>query len=97
MRNVGGQGHGEQVVLGRDRQAQLALHIAQQARRELQLRDINVAIHPVDALHFKHHMIGEDPRIIFLHYYGTGPAETLAQGFRAALDELGKHGAAMRM
>ena len=23
------------------------------------------------------HMIGEDPRIIFLHYYGTGPAATL--------------------
>jgi hypothetical protein len=43
----------------------------------------------VVALH--HHMLGEEPRIIFLHYYGTGPAETLARGFRAALDELGKH------
>jgi hypothetical protein len=49
----------------------------------------------VVALH--HHMLGEEPRIIFLHYYGTGGAETLAQGFRAALDELGKHGQAMRM
>ncbi len=44
-----------------------------------------------------HHMLGEEPRIIFLHYYGTGAAETLAQGFRAALDELGKHGQSMRM
>jgi Domain of Unknown Function (DUF1259) len=44
-----------------------------------------------------HHMLGEQPRIIFLHYYGTGPAETLARGFRAALDELGKHGKTMRM
>jgi hypothetical protein len=44
-----------------------------------------------------HHMLGEEPRIIFLHYYGTGPAETLAQGFRAALDELGKHGQSMTM
>jgi hypothetical protein len=49
----------------------------------------------VVALH--HHMLGEEPRIIFLHYYGTGPATALAQGFRAALDELGKHGKSMRM
>ena len=42
----------------------------------------------VVALH--HHMLGEQPRIIFLHYYGRGVATTLAQGFRAALDELGK-------
>ena len=45
---------------GRDRQPQLALHISQHTRRELQLRDINVAIHPVDAPHLKHHMISED-------------------------------------
>ncbi len=43
------------------------------------------------------HMIGEQPRIIFLHYYGTGPASTLAHGFRAALDELGRHGKRMTM
>jgi hypothetical protein len=49
----------------------------------------------VVALHS--HMLGEQPRILFLHYYGTGPAGTLAQGFRAALDELGKHGRAMNM
>jgi hypothetical protein len=49
----------------------------------------------VVALHS--HMIGEEPRILFLHYYGTGPAETLARGFRAALDELGKHGRSLRM
>jgi Domain of Unknown Function (DUF1259) len=49
----------------------------------------------VVALH--HHMLGEEPRILFLHYYGTGPAETLARGFRTALDELGKHGRSMRM
>lgn len=44
----------------------------------------------VVALH--HHMIGETPRMTFLHYYGSGPALTLAQGFRSALDELGKYG-----
>lgn len=37
-------------------------------------------------------MTNERPMIIFLHYWGTGPAETLAAGFRVALDELGKHG-----
>lgn len=49
----------------------------------------------VVALH--HHMLGDDPRIIFLHYYGVGAAEKLAVGFRAALDELGKHGKGMKM
>ena len=32
------------------------------------------------------------PMIIFLHDWGTGPAETLAIGFKAAVNELGKHG-----
>ncbi len=42
----------------------------------------------VVALH--HHMIGTQPMIIFLDYWGKGPVETLAMGFKAALDELGK-------
>ena len=33
-----------------------------------------------------HHMTGEQPRILFLHYWGIGPVESLAQGLRAALD-----------
>lgn len=37
-----------------------------------------------------HHMTGVDPVVIFLHYYGTGPAAKLAQGVRAAVDLLGK-------
>lgn len=37
-----------------------------------------------------HHMTSTTPAIYFLHYYGTGPAGTLARGFRAALDVLGK-------
>jgi len=32
------------------------------------------------------HMAGEQPRILFLHYWGIGPAESLAQGLRAALN-----------
>lgn len=40
------------------------------------------------ALH--HHMLGDSPRTIFLHYYGRGKSEELAKGFRAALDILGR-------
>jgi hypothetical protein len=35
-------------------------------------------------------MTGDRPLVIFLHYWGRGPAEKLAVGFKAALDELGK-------
>lgn len=37
-----------------------------------------------------HHMLGEQPRTVFLHYYGRGPTVELAHGFRAAMDQLGK-------
>jgi hypothetical protein len=40
------------------------------------------------------HMTTTRPTIYFLHYWGTGPAEKLATGFRAALDQLGKGHAA---
>jgi uncharacterized protein DUF1259 len=36
------------------------------------------------------HMSGEQPRILFLHYWGVGPAESLARGLRTALDVTGK-------
>ena len=42
----------------------------------------------VVAIH--HHMTGTQPTIYFLHYWGTGPADKLAGGFKAALNELGK-------
>lgn len=42
----------------------------------------------VVALH--NHMVHEQPRIYFLHYWGVGNAEQLAKGLRAALDETGK-------
>jgi hypothetical protein len=42
----------------------------------------------VVAIH--HHMTGEKPLVVFLHYWGKGPAEKLATGFKSALDELGK-------
>jgi len=35
------------------------------------------------------HMIGDEPRIVFLHYWGVGRTEDLAKGLRAALDRTG--------
>jgi hypothetical protein len=48
----------------------------------------------LDVVAIHHHMTNERPMIIFLHYWGTGSAEQLATGFKAAVNELGKHGAA---
>jgi hypothetical protein len=42
----------------------------------------------VVALH--NHMVQEQPRIFFLHYWGIGNAEKLARGLRAALEQTGK-------
>ncbi|HVH55787.1 MAG TPA: DUF1259 domain-containing protein [Vicinamibacterales bacterium] len=47
----------------------------------------------LDVVSIHHHMTQTQPTIFFLHYWGTGPAEKLATGFKAALAELGKRGA----
>jgi hypothetical protein len=36
------------------------------------------------------HMTGEQPRIMFLHFWGVGPTEELAKGIKAALDTQAK-------
>ena len=47
--------------------------------KALRQADINiVAIH--------NHMTGENPRVMFLHFWGIGPTEQLAKGIRSALD-----------
>ena len=51
--------------------------------RSLRANGINVV-----AIH--HHMTDVKPVVIFLHYYGTGPAAKLAQAVRGAVDLLGK-------
>ena len=51
--------------------------------KALRANELNVV-----AIH--HHMTGTQPTIYFLHYWGTGPAVKLADGFKAALNELGK-------
>ncbi len=48
----------------------------------------------LDVVAIHHHMTGDRPVVIFLHYWGRGPAEKLATGFKSALDELGKGAAA---
>ena len=42
--------------------------------------------HGLEVVAIHHHMIGSKPTLIFLHYWGKGPAVQLAKGFRAALD-----------
>lgn len=34
-------------------------------------------------------MLGEKPRILYVHYWGTGSIDKLAQGLRSALDKIG--------
>jgi protein-tyrosine-phosphatase len=46
--------------------------------------------HGIDIVAIHHHMTDVKPMVIFLHYYGTGPATKLAEGVRAAVDLLGK-------
>jgi len=45
----------------------------------------------LDVVAIHHHMTSDRPVVIFLHYWGTGPAEKLATTFKAAVNELGKH------
>ncbi|PWU02052.1 MAG: hypothetical protein C5B51_21690 [Terriglobia bacterium] len=47
----------------------------------------------VDVVAIHQHMIGTQPQVIFLHYWGKGPADKLAAAFKAALDQTGKGGA----
>jgi Domain of Unknown Function (DUF1259) len=48
--------------------------------------------HNLEVVAVHQHMLEEQPRVIFLHYYGHGPVLALAEGFRAALDQLGSKG-----
>lgn len=74
---------------GSDANAEIAGDVAMLANevtpvlKALRANGLNVV-----AIH--HHMTATEPAIYFLHYWGTGPAEKLASGFKAALNELGK-------
>jgi hypothetical protein len=46
--------------------------------------------HNLEVVAVHNHMLFDEPRMMFLHYYGRGPAAQLAANFRAALNQLGK-------
>ena len=46
--------------------------------------------HDIAVVAIHHHMIGTAPDVIFLHYWGRGPAQKLAAGVRAAVDQLAR-------
>lgn len=48
--------------------------------------------HGIEVVAVHNHMVEEAPRIFFLHYWGVGPADSLARGLRAALNETAKGG-----
>ncbi len=55
-------------------------------------KEVNPVIHALEAgglevVAVHNHMLIEVPRVFFLHYWGTGPAATLAKAVRAAFDE----------
>ena len=49
------------------------------------LKALRAARIHIVAIH--NHMVEEEPRTVFLHYWGIGPAASLAKGVRAALEE----------
>jgi hypothetical protein len=77
------------AFFGSDAKAEIAGDVAMLAAevtpvlKALRENGLNVV-----AIH--NHMIGGQPPVYFLHYWGKGPAERLALGFRAALDETGR-------
>src|SRR5882762_3022607 len=74
---------------GNNGDAQIAGDIAM---RESEVNGVLKALraHKLNVVAIHHHMLGTQPTVIFLHYWGRGPAAELALGFRAALDVLGK-------
>ena len=44
----------------------------------------------IEVVAVHNHMVHEQPRIYFLHYWGVGNADQLAKGLKAALDQTGK-------
>jgi hypothetical protein len=55
-------------------------------------REVNPVIralrgHGIDVTAVHSHMLTEEPRLFFMHFWGHGDAVTLARGLRAALDQ----------
>ena len=58
------------------------------AMRETELQGVLKALRRagIDIVAIHQHMAGEQPRVLFLHYWGVGRTEDLARGLKAALD-----------
>jgi hypothetical protein len=75
------------AFFGSDTNAEIAGDVAMLAHeinpvlRALRKNGLNVV-----AIH--HHMTGGQPTVYFLHYWGTGPVDKLANGFKAALNAI---------
>jgi hypothetical protein len=50
----------------------------------------------IEVVAVHNHMVHEEPRIFFLHYWGVGNNEQLAKGLKAALDQTGKKNNSMQ-
>src|SRR5260370_30520728 len=77
------------AFVGTDEHAAVAGDVAmleQQVTRVLK----TLRSHGIEVVAIHHHMIGSEPTVIFLHYWGRGPVEKLAAAFRATIDQLGK-------
>jgi len=74
---------------GNESDAQIA---GDMAMRESEVNPVLKALraHKLNVVAIHHHMLGTQPPVIFLHYWGRGTSVDLATGFRAALDVLGK-------
>jgi hypothetical protein len=68
------------------------------AMLESELQDVLKALRRagINIVAIHHHMSGEEPRILFLHYWGIGRAEDLARGLRGALDRTRHDGPASK-
>jgi len=57
------------------------------AMQESELQEVLKALRKsgifITAIH--NHMVGETPKIVLLHYWGTGPVKDLAKGLKSAL------------
>jgi hypothetical protein len=70
---------------GADADAHIAGDIAV---RESEVNSVLKALraHDLTITAVHHHILGTQPPVIFLHYWGLGPSAKLAAAFRAALD-----------
>ncbi len=67
---------------------QIAVVDGDVAMRESEVQNVLKALCKtgINVVAIHQHMIGEEPRIIFLHYWGIAPSTALAKGLRAVLD-----------